>query len=128
MQKIVGEKLSKIIKSKIEFVDIIDNSNEQQNPEFESRIKLFSDSSNVISDEFPKYDDYPKTKIEIKKRKCCDDTVFNRKDAISASSVLPEFILDKSNTKHWKSRRKPKIYEYIKCKKTGKLDLLKETC
>lgn len=114
MQKIVGEKLSNIIKSKIEFVDITDHSIEQQNTEFESHIKLFSDSTNVISDEYPTYTDYPKARIEIKKRKFCDDVPFDRKDAISAASVSSDFILDKNNTKHWKSRRKTKVYEYVR--------------
>ncbi|XP_077299127.1 uncharacterized protein LOC143920225 [Arctopsyche grandis] len=124
MQQRIGEKISKIINKSVDFVDVIDEPKSESNSPDEDSIKLFSDSLYAISDEFPKETIRIQPRKKIKKRKIDDSEDCNEKNAIIAASVSPDYILQQNETKFWKSRRKPKLYNYAKCKNSNKLQLI----
>ncbi|XP_053617213.1 uncharacterized protein LOC128679176 [Plodia interpunctella] len=116
LQRQIGYKLSDVIKRHIKFVDTEPYG--VKNGKIKGGVKLFKDSVGFLSAEDPK-DTYTAVhnaesrKIK-KKRKQIEQDDVNENDKIKVVTVDGEYVLSKEETKHWKSRRKEKVFKYKK--------------
>ncbi|KAG6464161.1 hypothetical protein O3G_MSEX014325 [Manduca sexta] len=116
MKKQIGAKMSAIIQRNVEFVEVGRNMNKKR--KIKGGVKLFRSSDGFLSCEEPK-DTYTEIhnseskKIKIKKRQIDEiDSNLDDSEKISSATVTGEYILSKEETKHWKSRRKEKLFKY----------------
>ncbi|XP_013188337.2 uncharacterized protein LOC106133232 [Amyelois transitella] len=113
LQKRIGAKVSDLIRKNIKFVDAEPIA--LKNRKIKGGVKLFRDSESYLSAEDPKDTytavhnaEYRKNK---KKRKIEEDDK-NENDKIKAVALDGAYIISKEATKHWKSRRKEKVFKY----------------
>lgn len=117
MKKYVGQKFSEMVSKQVEFVDLDPQCNGSswkmrkihKNP----GVQLLKGAPilNLDKDPNPDLPEMSNKPLEVKKRVVEEDSVSELTKVLSAV-VDPEILLEGSETKHWKRRQKPKMFEY----------------
>lgn len=113
MKKYVGQKFSELVAKQVEFVNVSQSNGHSSSKNVTNGIKLLRGGPviDVNKDPNPDLPEMADKPMVIRKRMIEKDPT-SEKDKILSAIIESDHVLDGSETKHWKSRRKERLFEY----------------